>query len=77
MDASNIAVCIVRHFSLSALLSDPEEIERRSSDGVEQGGTSERPEEILLTDLPILINVVCWVLTIFVILWLKHQSLIQ
>jgi len=59
------------------LLSDPEEIERRSSDGVEQGGTSERPEEILLTDLPILINVVCWVLTIFVILWLKHQSLIQ
>lgn len=58
------------------LLSDPQEVVRRSKGGVEQGGTSERPEEILLTDLPILITVVGWVLTIFVILWLKHKKLI-
>ncbi len=58
------------------LLSDPQEITRRST-GVEQGGTSERPEEVLLTDLPILITLIWWVLTIFVILWLKHKNLIQ
>lgn len=59
------------------LLSDPQEIVRRSNAGVEQGGNSERPEEILLTDLPILITVGGWILTIFVILWLKHKSLIH
>jgi len=36
-------------FSLSAT-SDPEEIVRRSDTRLEQGGTSERPEEVLLTD---------------------------
>ncbi|HEY9844610.1 MAG TPA: hypothetical protein V6D03_00265, partial [Candidatus Caenarcaniphilales bacterium] len=59
------------------LLSDPEEIARKSDIGLEQGGESERPEEILLKDLPILGTVVCWVLTSFVILLLKHQELIQ
>jgi 4-hydroxybenzoate polyprenyltransferase len=44
---------------------------------LEQGGGTERPEEILLTDLPMLVTVLSWVLTIFVILWLKHQGLVE
>lgn len=59
------------------LLSDPEEIARRSDTGLEQGGTSERPEEILITDLPILITVLGWILTTFVILLLKNQGVIK
>lgn len=59
------------------LLSDPEEIARRSDSKLEHGGTSERPEEILLTDLPILITVLGWVLTIFAILLLRNQGLIR
>lgn len=59
------------------LLSDPQEIANHSNDGLEQGGSSERPEEILLKDLPILGTVIGWVLTCFMILWLKHQGLIH
>lgn len=59
------------------LLSDPQEIARRGNTKLEQGGASERPEEVLLTDLPILITVLTWVLTCFVILLLKHQGLIN
>ncbi len=58
------------------LLSDPEQIASKSHMLLEQGGQSERPEEILLTDLPILMTVLGWVFTIFVILLLKHQGLI-
>jgi 4-hydroxybenzoate polyprenyltransferase len=59
------------------LLSDPEEIARRSDIGLEQGGQSERPEEVLLKDLPILITVLGWVLTALAILLLQHQGLIK
>ncbi len=59
------------------LLSDPEEITRRADQGVELGGQIERPEEVLLTDLPILLTVVGWIITIFLILWLKNQGLIK
>ncbi|MFN6487600.1 MULTISPECIES: decaprenyl-phosphate phosphoribosyltransferase [unclassified Nostoc] len=59
------------------LLSDPEEIASYSDEMIEQGGRSERPEEVLLKDLPILLTVVGWVLTCFVILLLKHQGLIE
>jgi 4-hydroxybenzoate polyprenyltransferase len=59
------------------LLSDPENIERRSDTEVEAGGRSERPEEVLLTDKPILFTVVAWILTVFGLLWLKHRGLIQ
>ncbi|OUL26718.1 decaprenyl-phosphate phosphoribosyltransferase [Nostoc sp. 106C] len=59
------------------LLSDPQEIANHSKDDLEQGGSSERPEEILLKDLPILGTVVGWVVTCFTILWLKNQGLIQ
>lgn len=59
------------------LLSDPQEISRRSDLGSEKGGKTERPEEILLTDLPILLTVLSWVVLTLVILTLKHQNFIQ
>ena len=59
------------------LISDPEEIARRDDTGAEKGGKSERPEEILLTDKPILLTVITWVMTIFVILLLKKQGIIE
>ncbi|MEB3359816.1 MAG: decaprenyl-phosphate phosphoribosyltransferase [Synechococcales bacterium] len=58
------------------LLSDPEEVERRTR-GSEHGGQTERPEEVLLRDRPILLTVVGWVLTILVVLWLQRQGIIQ
>lgn len=57
------------------LLSDPEEIARRSCD-TEQGGRTERPEEVLLSDRPLLLTVMGWVLTTFCILSLKSQGII-
>ncbi|HEY9636931.1 MAG TPA: decaprenyl-phosphate phosphoribosyltransferase [Coleofasciculaceae cyanobacterium] len=59
------------------LLSDPQVIARKGKTGVEKGGRTERPEEILLTDLPILITIVGWVSTVFLILLFKHQGLIE
>jgi len=59
------------------LLSDPQEISLNSDTNIEQGGSSERPEEVLLKDVPILLTVIGWVLTCFTILWLKHQALID
>ena len=59
------------------LLSDPEEIARKTDIGVELGGKSERPEEVLLTDLPILVTVLGWIITCFGILVLQHQGLIK
>jgi 4-hydroxybenzoate polyprenyltransferase len=59
------------------LLSDPEEIARKTDIGVELGGKSERPEEVLLTDLPILVTVLGWILTCFGILVLQNQGLIK
>ncbi|EDX72074.1 prenyltransferase, UbiA family [Coleofasciculus chthonoplastes PCC 7420] len=58
------------------LLSDPREIARRS-DTVEQGGRTERPEEVLLKDLPTSLTVLGWVLTSFIILLLKQQGVIN
>jgi decaprenyl-phosphate phosphoribosyltransferase len=63
------------------MLSDPELLERHQA-GKDQskshdvGGRTERPEEVLLTDRPTLITVLCWVITTFGILWCKHQGLI-
>lgn len=59
------------------LLSDPEEIARRTDTGIEQGGKSERPEEVLLTDLPILLTVVGWIISCFSILFLYTQGVIK
>lgn len=58
-------------------LSDPEEISRRNDTKDEKGGRTERPEEILLKDMPILLNVMSWVFTVFLILFLKQQGLIE
>ena len=58
------------------LLSDPREISRRSHAYL-QGGSTERPEEVLLKDLPILGTVGGWFLTSFAILFLKHQGIIE
>jgi 4-hydroxybenzoate polyprenyltransferase len=59
------------------LLSDPEEIERKSATSLEKGGQTERPEEILLKDFPMLFTVTSWVITTSIILFLKHQGVIQ
>ncbi len=59
------------------LLSDPQEIGNTSDIGVEEGGRSERPEEVLLKDLPIILTVIGWVTSCFMILWLKHQGMIE
>lgn len=58
------------------LLSDPEEIDRRS-DGTDHGGKSERPEEVLLTDKPILMIVSGWVVTVLIILSLYEKGIIS
>jgi decaprenyl-phosphate phosphoribosyltransferase len=57
------------------LLSDPHEIARKSST-IEAGGQTERPEEVLLSDRPLLLTVVGWILTIFCILLLKKYRFI-
>jgi 4-hydroxybenzoate polyprenyltransferase len=54
-------------------LSDPEQIARRKDIKEEK---SERPEEILLQDRPILITVVSWILSIFIILSLEKHGII-
>ncbi len=38
---------------------------------------TERPDEVLLTDLPISLTVLSWVATVFTILLLKHNGVIQ
>jgi decaprenyl-phosphate phosphoribosyltransferase len=57
------------------LLSDPHEIARRNPD-LEQGGKTERPEEMLLGDKPLLFTVLGWVGVTLSILLLEHQGLI-
>ncbi|MGA7931974.1 MAG: decaprenyl-phosphate phosphoribosyltransferase [Kovacikia sp.] len=57
------------------LLSDPQEISRRSTE-VEEGGQTERPEEVLLNDKPLLLTVLAWLATTFSILLLKRHGFI-
>jgi 4-hydroxybenzoate polyprenyltransferase len=59
------------------LLSDPQEIANYVEGDIEQGGRSERPEEVLLKDKAILITVAGWIVTCFLILWLKYQGWIE
>jgi len=58
------------------LLSDPQESTRRNMSRLELNQT-ERPEEVLLRDLPLLFNVMSWVLAVFIILFLKQHQIIQ
>ncbi len=57
------------------LLSDPEEIVRRTS-GLESGGKTERPEEILLGDKPLLLTVLGWVGVSLGVLLLNSRGII-
>jgi len=57
------------------LLSDPDEISRRDN-GTDYGGKSERPEEVLLTDLPMKLIVLSWTLSVFAILILNQREII-
>jgi decaprenyl-phosphate phosphoribosyltransferase len=60
------------------LLSDPKEISNRQRHlGDAYRGSTERPEEVLLTDKPVLLTVVCWVAMTVLILTFKHQGWIQ
>jgi 4-hydroxybenzoate polyprenyltransferase len=59
------------------LLSDPQEIATSIGNEVDLGGRSERPEEVLLKDPAILLTVVGWMVTCFVILYLKQQGVIN
>jgi 4-hydroxybenzoate polyprenyltransferase len=59
------------------LISDP--VEHNTDNGSEfaERNNSERPEEVLLKDKPILITVISWIITCFVILLCKKQGFIQ
>lgn len=57
------------------LLSDPEEIARRTA-GAEEGGQTERPEEVLLGDKPLLLTVLVWIAATFGVLFAKSQGLL-
>lgn len=58
------------------LLSDLKET-FNESDAANSAKETERPEEVLLTDLPILFTVLGWVMAIFVILLLKQRGLVR
>ncbi|HIK16514.1 MAG TPA: decaprenyl-phosphate phosphoribosyltransferase [Leptolyngbyaceae cyanobacterium M33_DOE_097] len=55
------------------LLSDPKEAARRAEG---KSGKTERPEEVLLTDRPLLLTVLAWVMTVFCVLLLKQQGIL-
>jgi 4-hydroxybenzoate polyprenyltransferase len=58
------------------LLSDLKVASSENYSHPEPEERAERPEEVLLTDKPILFTVISWIVTIFLILWLKHQGVI-
>jgi decaprenyl-phosphate phosphoribosyltransferase len=68
--------CVLYGVFRYQLLSDPEEIRRRNT-GLEAGGKTERPEEILLGDKPLFISVLSWIGIVFVILLLESKGVIQ
>jgi decaprenyl-phosphate phosphoribosyltransferase len=60
------------------LLSDRKETLRRMQGGnLQHLQQTERPEEVLLQDLPTLLTVIGWIITVFLVLLLKHQGLID
>jgi decaprenyl-phosphate phosphoribosyltransferase len=59
------------------LLSDPQEIARNTNAGNHQGGKTESPEEVLLTDRPMLLTVSGWILTVLIVLILKRFHVIS
>ena len=63
-------------FRYQMLSESPQNLNEDKGD-FQQEEKTERPDEILLTDLPILLTVISWVITILVILGLKHQGVIE
>ncbi|MDJ0632051.1 MAG: decaprenyl-phosphate phosphoribosyltransferase [Xenococcaceae cyanobacterium MO_188.B29] len=63
-------------FRYQMLSESPQQLNDHNGD-FKQEEKTERPDEILLTDLPILLTVISWVITILVILGLKHQGVIE
>lgn len=59
------------------LLSDPHENWQGSAAEIASKERTERPEEVLLTDKPLLMTVAAWGATAFSILWLESHGLIQ
>ena len=57
------------------LLSDPQEIARRSQDRDNEEQT-ERPEEVLINDRGILLTVFTWGISCLAILWLHHGGIL-
>jgi 4-hydroxybenzoate polyprenyltransferase len=55
------------------LLSDPKTDLQQPEFPIQREGKGERPEEVLLTDRPMLLTVISWAATVFIILHL-HQS---
>ncbi len=58
------------------LLSDPKEMSRRRRLGSVTAGQTERPDEVLLTDVPILLTVLLWAGLTFAILLLSQYELL-
>jgi decaprenyl-phosphate phosphoribosyltransferase len=59
------------------LLSDPKDIINKTSITHEKGGLTERPEEVLLTDKPLLLTIFTWLITTFIVLFLSHKNIIK
>ena len=59
------------------MLSETQEKSDTQNGVLKEEQQTERPEEILLTDLPMLLTVISWIITILVILGLKHQGVIE
>jgi decaprenyl-phosphate phosphoribosyltransferase len=59
------------------LLSDPQIMGREQLDRYQGSERSERPEEVLLSDKPILLTVIAWVGTVVIILGLYKHGIIQ
>jgi hypothetical protein len=61
--------CVLYGVFRYQLLSDPQEVARKNP-GLEEGGKTERPEEMLLGDKPLLFTVLGWAGLTFIILFL-------
>jgi decaprenyl-phosphate phosphoribosyltransferase len=59
------------------LISDPQAIVIIDNNDSELGGVTERPDEVLLSDKPILVTVLGWVIMVFAILFLNQQGILH
>lgn len=59
------------------LISDTQALIRNDKDDSDAGSLTERPDEVLLSDPPILTTVLSWVIMVFTILFLDHQGILH